>query len=305
MDISHGLEKFERSEPADFCNNIGQLQTSNTLEIIPRGGMALFRPPFHSPVLDQPGLSHQRLEAPGLAHRLSRSAGNSSARFATRCSNAALRKHFYRETLEEYSHFSDYYHLRHPAINLPDAIIDSYVQLPSSLGFCQQMLRTAESDWLAYVLIAYFQESTVHFASDCREFYHQVETRYDIKGLFDPWMKHIELDIEYCHAHSLESVLDSDERIPIDCVRRSLTAAWFAFPFLVLALDEIVREGRHGGTDIRLRLPLVGKVVYPSENALLTNCKTSVEMCGAGTAFDLYTSMHSLGLVEPSHRIND
>jgi hypothetical protein len=230
---------------------------------------------------------------------LSRSAGNSSARFATRSRNPAFGRAFYRETLEEYSHFSDYYFVRHAQLNLPDAAVDRYVQLPASLAFCQQMLRMAETDWLAYILIAFFQESTIQFSDDCKAFYNEVENSYGIKHLFDPWWKHIELDIEFTHAKKLEKIFESDQRVSTSEVIRSLTSAWIAFRFLVLALDQIIIEGQRGAS-VLLRSPIADRILDPANNALVKNCThltQFVQLPTLHTAHDVYSAMSRRQLI--------
>jgi TENA/THI-4/PQQC family protein len=230
---------------------------------------------------------------------LSRSAGNSSARFATRSKNPAFGRTFYREALEEYSHFSDYYFLHHAQLNLPDAAVDRYVQLPASQAFCQQMLRMAETDWLAYILIAFFQESTIQFSDDCRTFYNEVEKSYGLKHLFDPWWKHIELDIEFTHAKKLEKIFEADERVSTSEVIRSLTSAWIAFRFLVLALDQITVEGQRD-TGVLLRSPVTERILDPASNALVKNCThltKFVQLPVMHTAHDVYTAMSRRQLI--------
>lgn len=170
---------------------------------------------------------------------LSRSAGISASRFVAFSEKTSLRASLARSMIEEYSHFSDYYHIRHKDLNVPAEDIEQYVQLPSSTAFCQQMLRMAEEDWLGHILIAYFQESTVQFYRDCFKFYAEVEASYGIKGFFKPWQDHIRVDIDCLHAESIEEQFDSDERIPTVDLQRSLSNAWFAYRMLLSALDEI------------------------------------------------------------------
>jgi hypothetical protein len=228
---------------------------------------------------------------------LSRSAGNSSARFATRApASSKLRSQFYRETLEEYSHFSDYYFVRHSQVALSDDAVDSYVQVPSSLAFCQQMMRMAESEWLSYLLISFFQESTVSFSEDCRNFYKQVEASYGMPKLFDPWWKHIELDIEFCHARNLEDMFEGDTELPAAHVIRSLTSAWIAFRFLCSSLDEILVHGQYR-PDVCLRQPVADGLAGLFTNALarspISLLKRSTHLPRTGSLLDVHLALRS------------
>jgi hypothetical protein len=153
----------------------------------------------------------------------------------------------------------------------------------------------AETDWLAYVLIAFFQESTVQFSKDCRVFYDEVERSYGLHGIFDPWWKHIELDIEFCHSRNLEVIFDSNRRLPAAQVVNSLTTAWIAFRFLLSSLDEIVRESRQD-PDIKLRSPISLGVIDLSVNSFGGVYRAvpegAIQLPTNGTMLDLHLSMH-------------
>ena len=69
----------------------------------------------------------------------------------------------------------------------------------------------AEEDWLGHLLVSLFQESSIKFYQECKEFYRQLEVRYKMENFFLPWIKHMDLDLNLSHAGRLSDVLDSDE----------------------------------------------------------------------------------------------
>lgn len=93
-------------------------------------------------------------------------------RCATRLPRKNLREFFQSNTLEEYSHCDDYFFIEHPDLNTED--VYRSVQLPSILNFDQQMYRMAEEDWLGHLLVSLFQESSIKFYQECKEFYRQL-----------------------------------------------------------------------------------------------------------------------------------
>lgn len=237
-------------------------------------------------------------------YHVSRSAGMSDARCATRLLELGLRPRFARNALEEYSHCDDFYFVRHPKLSLADDEVKSYVHLPSSLAFDHQMLRMAEDDWLGHVLVSFFQESTVRFLEDCKAFYRLVERNYGIEGFFASWQKHIELDLEYDHASKFALILSAEESISKADLIRSLRNARYTFEFLVNALDEILAEGVWGDR-IFLRSPIEGGELDADRTALLAGYAGKVEFPArlrASQVTQLHDELWSMGLAVPNLR---
>jgi hypothetical protein len=187
-------------------------------------------------------------------YHVSRSVGMTDARSAVRLSRAPLRDVFCETALDEFAHCDAFYFVRHPGLSIDDEQVKAYLPLPSSQAFDQEMLRIAEDDWLAHVLVALFQETTAGFYEDVKEFYHIVEERYRLPGLFAPWLRHVEYDLGHDHAQQFTALLDSDEEIVGDVVTCALAHAHFTFLFLLHALDEILGEDRHDDR-VCLRMP--------------------------------------------------
>lgn len=202
-------------------------------------------------------------------YHVSRAAGRSGARGATGFPRPELRGFFAEDVLEEYWHCDAFYFVRHPQLSVSDKDVKSYVPLPSSLAFEQHTLAVAGSDWLAHLLISYFQESSIRFYDDCREFYGQVEAAYNLPGFFDGWVEHMQLDFAHGHAEGFIRLLDTDETVAHGELLRSLRVAWYAYHFLTAALDEIVAEGfrRHSTF---LRAPIRAGKLDPDTSTLVT-----------------------------------
>jgi len=238
-------------------------------------------------------------------YHVSRSAGMSDARCATRFLRSDLRPRFARNALEEFSHYDDYYFVRHPNLSLADAEVKAYVHLPSSLAFDQQMLRMADDDWLGHVLVSFFQESTVRFFDDCKTFYALVEQNYDIPGFFAPWKQHIELDLKYGHADNFGTILSSDYEIPKSHLIRSLRNAWFTFEYLIGGLDEVLEQDVWGNT-IYLRMPIQDGLLSPQATALLAPYSldlSSPRHVTAERCDQLYGELRTLKVTNPPPRV--
>jgi len=229
-------------------------------------------------------------------YHLSRSAGVTAARLATSTRLNEVCRKFLQNTLEEYSHCDDFYFVRHPNLSIPDNAIWRYVPLASSLAFDQQMLRTAEEDWLGHVLSCYFQESSIMFADECMEFYETVEKNYGLPGFFDNWKAHIQLDLGYEHSGFFDSLLDTDELIPREVLVHSIQAAWFTFEFILRALDDILREETLS-KNVLLRLPIVEGIVDVNVSSFLKELLPSIKqsVCiESRTAHDLFDRLVEL-----------
>jgi hypothetical protein len=187
-------------------------------------------------------------------YHLSRSAGMSASRCATRCDREDIKAVFRQSAVEEYPHCEEFYFVRHSHLSIPDSEVKQCLHLPSSLAFDQQMLRIAEEDWLGHVLVGLFQESTARFLDSCRDFYRAVEAQYGLNGFFKNWENHIALDLEYGHAGAFAQVLDSDELVSRDHLDFALRHAYVTFAFLLSALGDLLDEERPNDS-VSLRMP--------------------------------------------------
>lgn len=201
-------------------------------------------------------------------YHISRSAGVTAARCATRSPRRSIRSLFLQSALEEYSHCEDFYLVRHPELTIPDSQLKSYVHLPWSLAFDQEMLRTAETDWLGHVFVSLFQEYTAIFYEGAAQFFKIVEDRYGLHQFFDRWKAHIDFDLKHHHSQSFSKALESQEIVPIDQLTYSLKSAWFAYRYLFGALDQILNESDHTVRSLRLRLPIAGGTVDRGSSGL-------------------------------------
>ncbi|PYI91195.1 MAG: hypothetical protein DME97_14700 [Verrucomicrobia bacterium] len=158
------------------------------------------------------------------------------------------------------------------------------------------MLRTAETDWLAHILVCLFQECTSAFYSDCKDFYGAVEARYKLPGFFRGWLAHIELDLDYDHSGFFDDALRDIGGIPRAEVAASLRSFWFTFDFLLDALDEIEAEGT-SNEDAPMRLPVSRGTLDSKATALLLKHEflRPIVLCPR-TAFDLQRSLAASGV---------
>lgn len=210
-------------------------------------------------------------------YHVSRAAGKSGARCAVLFPRRELRKFFRSDVLQEYWHCDSFYFVRHPALSISDDDVKNYIPLPASLAFEHYTVTVAETDWLAHLLISYFQESSIRFYGDCQEFYSEVEGAYELPGFFKTWTAHMRLDFDHGHADNFVEILSSSETVSHELFARSLATAWFAFSFLYSALDQIESEAAKS-TAVTLRNPIRGWTLDPSTNSL---CQVNGQLKGA------------------------
>lgn len=177
-------------------------------------------------------------------YHLSQSAGVTAARCVACSTRPDVKRLFLESAIEEYSHCRDYYGLADPRLGLPSDAVRCLVPSAANLAFDQQMFRLAEEDWLAHVLVGYFQESTASYYDDCASFYDEVARRYALPGFFEGWKAHMRLDLDYGHASAFGDALASDEEVSGARVRASLANAALTVQWLVRALDAIDRDER-------------------------------------------------------------
>ncbi len=227
-------------------------------------------------------------------YHISRAAGVTDARCATRFKhNELLQTMFQTSSLEEYWHCDAFYFVSHKKFPVTDSQVKQYVPLPSTLAFEQQMLRMADEDWLGYALVSYFQESSIKFYEDCKEFYQTVEKNYDIEGFFKPWLQHIELDFNHKHAESFADLFDSKETFSSAEVMNSIRNAWFAFAFLFESLDEILGQNREN-ENVVLRNPIFDGQINSGKSSLLSGYSDAetTAICSEN-AFELYEKLYA------------
>jgi thiaminase len=210
-------------------------------------------------------------------YHVSRAAGKSGSRCAVLFPRRELRKFFRSDVLEEYWHCDSFYFVRHPGLSISDDDVKNYVPLPASLAFEQYTVTVAETDWLAHLLISYFQESSIRFYADCQEFYQEVEGAYRLAGFFKTWTAHMRLDFDRGHADNFIEILSAAETVSHEHFTRSLATAWFAYSFLYSALDQIEIEAAKSNV-VTLRKPIQELTLDPSTNSL---CGVAGKLMGA------------------------
>lgn len=183
-------------------------------------------------------------------YHVSRAAGIVAARLA--CGHHPWRTFFRTDALEEFWHCDAYYFIDSSNLQVPGALVRRYVPLPGSLAFEQLCSVTADTQPLAHLLIAYFQESSIIFKSGSETFYELVESAYKIPGFLRSWREHIRIDVEHGHAEGLGQLLDDKSLVNAVELRAALKTAWLAFYFLRASLDDVRSQAN---AHIVLRLP--------------------------------------------------
>jgi hypothetical protein len=125
----------------------------------------------------------------------------------------------------------------------------------------------AENDWLAHSLVTLFQESSIKFYDEAREFYSQVEAEYGLTGFFDSWVRHMDLDRAYGHVDMVGGVFTDDTTLSRRQAWRALGLTRAAFEFLYRALDDILEHDALGPPC--LRLPIRDATLDPEHSALV------------------------------------
>lgn len=175
-------------------------------------------------------------------YHISRSAGVTDSRCATFFPIEKLRESFKQNAMEEYWHCDAFYFVNHKNLKLSKQSVKDYLPLCSSLSFDQQMLYLAEKDPLAYIMVCYFQESSVRFHSDCKNFYRDMESKYELNHFFKPWEKHLSFDFEYEHANKYAQMFSHFETVKKEDLLFSFQNAAITAGYLLEAFDEILLE---------------------------------------------------------------
>lgn len=231
------------------------------------------------------GLRERSLSASGVItwvihnYHISRAAGISDARCASSRKSRQLFEVFAKNTLEEYWHCDAFYFVRHQGLSVSDEQVKAYVPTAASLAFEQLTYQLAERDWVAHSLVTLFQESSIKFYDEARAFYTEVEREYELKGFFDSWVRHMDLDRTYGHVDMVGGVFTPGTLLTRRQGWRALGMARAAFEFLRCALDDILVLDARGLPC--LRLPVQGARLDPEESALVRDagirCVTSLE----------------------------
>jgi hypothetical protein len=192
---------------------------------------------------------------------------------------------FLNSAIEEYAHCEQFYIVDDDRLGVKREQVVHAVHSKSSLKFDQQMMRLAEEDWLAHVLVGYFQEATAVYYDQCCRFYEKIEENYGLTGFFDGWKAHIRLDNDYGHVGEFTRVFDSDETLPLSIVERAFHNAAITVQSLIAALDEIILAERDDGRVV-LRKPLNSSEIQAHDtNSLIPNFEArkydfQFERCG-------------------------
>lgn len=173
-------------------------------------------------------------------YQISRSAGPIAARMAQQPIDGALREAFRADALEEYWHCDAFYFVKRGRLPLDPTRAKAYIPLPGVRAFEDVALRAAETDWLAHLIIAYFQESSIIFGDASERFYDDIERNYDLSGFFRGWRRHLALDRDHGHAEGLAALFDDDRIVSRAAVETSMRSLQLAHHYLVAALDQIL-----------------------------------------------------------------
>jgi hypothetical protein len=173
-------------------------------------------------------------------YHISRSAGVIAARKASQSTSDFLRRSFRADALEEFWHCDAFYFVEGGRLPIDPAIAKTYVPLPAIRAFEDVALRAAETDGLAHLLIAYFQESSIAFGEESLRFYDEVEDRYGLPGFFKGWRRHLTLDREHDHAGGLAALFGDNETVSRATIERSLRSVQLAHHYLTAALDQLM-----------------------------------------------------------------
>jgi hypothetical protein len=232
-------------------------------------------------------------------YHISIAAGITDARAAVSMPTAELRSFFRENCMEEYWHCDAFYFVKHPNLNVRDNLVKNYVPLSSSMAFKQQAVRTAEKDWVANVLISYFQESSIRFYNDCLNFYKQVEEKYQIPGMFKTWLQHMSLDFEHSHADVLGELLEKDDIISKQDMLQSFSEAFIAFRFLLCALDEVLIEDTNVDS-LYLRNPMHNGTIDMQDNSFILSYSPAKKFRITESApLKLYSEIQAAGIFQP------
>lgn len=177
-------------------------------------------------------------------YHISRVAGASAARCASRPYTRNLRTQFLKDTFDEYWHVDSFYFVRHPSLAIHDEDVKRYVPLPGSRAFELHTMQVADRNPLGHLLIAYFQESTAVFIDDCVSFYRDVERAYSLNGFFDTWVAHMRLDVDQRHADSLSQLFENDLIVSADEQLAAFRCAYLAYSYLLASLDQVLEQAR-------------------------------------------------------------
>lgn len=232
-------------------------------------------------------------------YHVSRVAGPVAARCATSMHPDAYRDRFLDDAFEEFWHADAYYFVRHPSLSVSDAHIKAYVPLTATRAFELHTLQTASCDSLGHTLIAYFQESSVHFFDDCAKFYATVEQAYGLEDFFEPWKEHMRVDLNQGHAAGVAALLDSDELIPAADRNLALRAAWIGYRYLYEALNDILGEARNGD-ELDLRQPEQIACLEPLNTPPLRRASDQLAVLGE----DLLSCLFSGALAVLAHSVD-
>ncbi len=175
-------------------------------------------------------------------YHLSRSAGVTDSRCVTYFPKKEMREYFKQNAIEEFWHCDAFYFVNHSKLSVDRDAVKGYLPLPASIAFDQQMLFLAENDPLAYIMVAYYQESSARFITDCKEFYATMEAKYDLEGFFTPWVNHLMFDFEYDHADRYARMFLDNGNVSREDLLASFKNAAFAIGYLFQACNEILNE---------------------------------------------------------------
>ncbi len=179
-------------------------------------------------------------------HFLSRFAGVTASAASANSSLVKVKAAFLKSSIEEYSHFQDYYALPRTLFPLTNGFTAGVAPLASFVAFDYQMLRIAKKDWLAHTCVALFQERTASFSESANKLYSRVESQLGMPGLLDGWRTHISFDESNSHERDLEVLFDQDLSLSLEQIQESFNEAALTIHLLMDGLDDVLKLGKQG-----------------------------------------------------------
>jgi hypothetical protein len=205
-------------------------------------------------------------------YHISRSAGVIAARMASQPLGPFLRQSFRDDALEEFWHCDSFYFVHSGRLRIDSMSAKAYVPLPAVRAFEDVALHAADTDWLAHLLIAYFQESSIAFGQESERFYDAVEDRYGLPGFFKGWRQHLALDRDQDHAGGLASLVDGSRVVSRCMVEQSVEIVQLAHHYLLTALDQLMASPTEAHAAILQRQPSTIAAAGPNAERVLPNC---------------------------------
>lgn len=177
---------------------------------------------------------------------LSRFAGVTASAACQNGPTYEIKSAFLKSAVEEYSHCEDYYLPPSALFSSDLGYTDGIVPAPCFVAFDQQMLRIAQTDWLAHLFIALFQERTAQFKDGAHRLYSRVEEQLGMPGMLDGWRTHISFDEANAHESDLDGLFEQQIKIPYEQLQNAFDEASLTVDLLLDGLETVLHLGKRG-----------------------------------------------------------